>query len=501
MQTFAARSSAPVNSRRSVRPAPSAPARSSADAHLSTHPAPLSYHFGAIPIHPPAPPVAIHTDASAATAARALGADAFAEANGVYFAADRYHPETTAGRRLLFHELAHVAQQRNPGATASTEALEREADQVTADRTAGRTPGIHLAASAGRPLLKATNWKSGDVLLNHEAEDQVKNKGGLFSGNDQAHITVSSRYKLAYDTGNTTPQDNFRWSKLKDIVDQGHVKINAVPADSTFKARPLAGRAPMDMSINTIRAMGDVTVQGITLRVGDLSPDPTYDFIYYDKDQGIGALTHELFGHDWLALKSVPSIHPPAGSAAEKSKGTLQPAHGIKDPFGLIYSGTVRAYIAKYIESLASSTTVRTAAGGQVSVPKSPTQMAGTAFVVQAFNDIYTQAASGLKGKKYTAPIAQAWRILCNNYDVMQKNADALAAGNLNLFFTQEVLVYACLLLFRTWNQDQQDSFRELLADYSMSRAGFAPNELTNKVQALVGMAKSPFSPGSGISP
>jgi hypothetical protein len=54
--------------------------------------------------------VRIHTDAVAAKAARALNAQAFAVGEDIFFAPGAYAPETTAGRKLLVHELTHVGQ-------------------------------------------------------------------------------------------------------------------------------------------------------------------------------------------------------------------------------------------------------------------------------------------------------------------------------------------------------------------------------------------------------
>lgn len=54
--------------------------------------------------------VRIHHDAAAACAARTVAADAFTAGSHIAFAAGRWAPGTTAGRRLLAHELAHVAQ-------------------------------------------------------------------------------------------------------------------------------------------------------------------------------------------------------------------------------------------------------------------------------------------------------------------------------------------------------------------------------------------------------
>jgi hypothetical protein len=56
--------------------------------------------------------VRVHTDSQAATAARAIRAEAFTLGSDVVFASGRYQPHSDGGRRLLGHELVHVIQQR-----------------------------------------------------------------------------------------------------------------------------------------------------------------------------------------------------------------------------------------------------------------------------------------------------------------------------------------------------------------------------------------------------
>ncbi len=99
--------------------------------------------------------VRIHAGADAAEAAQGAGAVAYALGEHLVFGADRFAPETPAGRRVLVHELAHVAQQRGgthtatgaaPHASAAT--AEREAD--AAARAAG-TGAAPLTLSA-RPV-------------------------------------------------------------------------------------------------------------------------------------------------------------------------------------------------------------------------------------------------------------------------------------------------------------------------------------------------------------
>ncbi len=56
--------------------------------------------------------VRIHTDATAAASAAAVGARAYTVGSDIVFAGGAFRPEDPAGRRLLAHELAHVVQQR-----------------------------------------------------------------------------------------------------------------------------------------------------------------------------------------------------------------------------------------------------------------------------------------------------------------------------------------------------------------------------------------------------
>src|SRR5262245_28704985 len=57
--------------------------------------------------------IRIHADRSAAESSEAVQAHAYTFGEHVVFGQGRYAPGTPDGRRLLVHELGHVAQQRN----------------------------------------------------------------------------------------------------------------------------------------------------------------------------------------------------------------------------------------------------------------------------------------------------------------------------------------------------------------------------------------------------
>jgi len=100
--------------------------------------------------------VRVHTDATAAQAAKSLHAKAWTLGREVVFAAGAYSPRTSVGRSLLAHELAHVVQNRNgmqaiqfsKAISHPDDASEREAVRVSAQVTQGHTVGVHESPSA-----------------------------------------------------------------------------------------------------------------------------------------------------------------------------------------------------------------------------------------------------------------------------------------------------------------------------------------------------------------
>ena len=94
--------------------------------------------------------VRVHSDADAAQSAHAMSARAFTAGQDLVFGWGRYAPETSAGRRLLAHELAHVAQQDHDTSSGLSNAhYDREADRAAdAALTGGEVHGFTPAADA-----------------------------------------------------------------------------------------------------------------------------------------------------------------------------------------------------------------------------------------------------------------------------------------------------------------------------------------------------------------
>lgn len=80
--------------------------------------------------------VRIHADSEAAGSARDLNAQAYVVGSDVAFASGRFNPSTSAGRKLLAHELTHVVQQGGRGEKVATGPSTPAGGEAEADRVA-----------------------------------------------------------------------------------------------------------------------------------------------------------------------------------------------------------------------------------------------------------------------------------------------------------------------------------------------------------------------------
>jgi hypothetical protein len=181
--------------------------------------------------------VRVHDDARANESATGLAAKAYTHGNDVVFAANRFVPHTTSGRRLLAHELAHVVQQRrggSPPALDSQSSHEQAADRA-ADAAVHGTGAVNVAGATGVGVAcdkdeDEEKKRKGQASMTaitqrpkpppkfdlpvHVINDPNKGKGtlaettvpfALYSGPDWNHLgggeeTSSSRTSLARET-------------------------------------------------------------------------------------------------------------------------------------------------------------------------------------------------------------------------------------------------------------------------------------------------------------
>jgi GH24 family phage-related lysozyme (muramidase) len=137
--------------------------------------------------------VRVHKDARAAESARAVNALAYTVGRNVVFGAGQYAPATMAGKRLLAHELTHVAQQ---GATlrcsdsvgAEHDTAEQEAETIAERVITGAGPLKIGPASV--PIMQRQAAGSGPPAKEELANDPYPGTPtgeqiGLFSLSDE----------------------------------------------------------------------------------------------------------------------------------------------------------------------------------------------------------------------------------------------------------------------------------------------------------------------------
>lgn len=130
--------------------------------------------------------VKVHTDAKAAESARAVDALAYTSGNNVVFGSQQYAPNTSTGRKLIAHELAHVVQQGGNAASVQAQSLshdydstEQEAEIAAQSVMDGNRP--HIALSASKTML-------------HRHKDDLV----AYSGGQSGSLMVVQAGKLIY---------------------------------------------------------------------------------------------------------------------------------------------------------------------------------------------------------------------------------------------------------------------------------------------------------------
>ena len=247
----------------------------------------------------------------------------------------------------------------------------------------------------------------------------------LLDGEDRKRI---GWYKdqLGYDPAYTKPEDPFRWDKLKAIIDScarilihkvklaaplNVLRIDIDPQTSRRRERKdtasLLSLGGNGLTLVT-EAMDRAIYPALVDRV--VSPDADVHAYYTtdgnSKDQN--ALAHELFGHVWLALQKAPYVHPNV-PAITNLIGTLAPSHNILDPFGNAFAGTVRDFIARFIDRTLSTTR------------NNSTRNVGPAQYAQkldAFKKLFASDSKGtLNGRWSVTPrLMDIWEALGRNF-------------------------------------------------------------------------------------
>jgi len=99
--------------------------------------------------------VRVHDDEEAHELSKSVSADAFTTGSDVFFQSGKYAPQSSAGQKLLAHELTHVSQQRGaPRASQLTVSDPGDASEVEAtgiaESVSSASPGSQPTAAVSR---------------------------------------------------------------------------------------------------------------------------------------------------------------------------------------------------------------------------------------------------------------------------------------------------------------------------------------------------------------
>lgn len=100
----------------------------------------------------------VHSNAEAVLSAESIGANAYTRGDRIVFGPGNYRPSTTAGRRLLAHELGHVVEQSGQGPMVQRDAKDDEA-KAKAEKEAQDLEKQILAHSEYKKLSSGSQAK------------------------------------------------------------------------------------------------------------------------------------------------------------------------------------------------------------------------------------------------------------------------------------------------------------------------------------------------------
>lgn len=227
--------------------------------------------------------VRVHADSTAAESARSVGAAAYTAGNHIVFGSGRYAPATAAGRAVLAHELAHVAQQGGNVPNGELRMGERGGEmERQADVAAG------AVGTAGPPLRIASQDGARGLVQRYEAGEHAK------FGETQAQLQafVDERamvyeVKTGETLGKIAQKFNIGEEQLKEAnkaklkkwtgIGGGKKVVEGFAAGEKITIPPIINDATREAlkSKELEFTVNGVTVEyGVGIAMGDLFKDP-----------------------------------------------------------------------------------------------------------------------------------------------------------------------------------------------------------------------------------
>jgi outer membrane protein OmpA-like peptidoglycan-associated protein len=214
--------------------------------------------------------VKIHTNSIAAESARKVNAHAYTVGNSVVFARGQYTPDTTAGRKLLAHELTHTIQQAPAGRSALQSKL-----NIGAINTPEETEAEHVAEQVANGAVNPVTQISAVPVLRRQPADSST------TGTSEADFTSEQKRggqpRAAFVDAGKRGEDNVRIAITRYLcncdlrnVTEKHANAQLQP-DTGFTLEFCRGRVVATLD-GTVKPSG-LTKGDVTLR-GDINIAP-----------------------------------------------------------------------------------------------------------------------------------------------------------------------------------------------------------------------------------
>jgi subtilisin family serine protease len=327
---------------------------------------------------------------------------------------------------------------------------------------------------------------AGGLTFDAASRRHLTNQGFLLAGADQGHLAFHND-RLGYDQAYTTPEDPFRWNKLKELIDSGEkIQVLKKKIGDRIQLLAIQNAKPHEVTY----AYRGLTLLTKTRQLeiypnrskGSVSPLSDTHQVFYTTDLGPpqqNSLAHELLGHMWLAVRKVPYLHPeaPADIAA---RGTLLPRHGIRDPFDNVFSGTVFDFIYRFI--------------GSADTVGSPTFNVGPGFAWRAIDAFVKDFPAKVVGKLNGTPfiprdVRARWEVVNNNHAAAPASAPKMLPNHV-VPVTREEIERRLQAFYATLSEDKKYVFLRFLDETArvFGAKTFLADKLLSKLKPPAGM-------------
>lgn len=197
--------------------------------------------------------VRVHTGGEADQAARSINAEAFTYESNIVFKGGNYRPDDRGGRRLIAHELTHVAQQ-----SGSKPEVQRQVSTNQQSDDKRQSPG-RTGSGPGRCPPRSTDpdeyqWDEKQGLSLVKTNELSLNRAAYQIAN-QAGVKGHSRLLYGFDIGSTDPSSGAGFLKgLLDDKGEDFLPIGAETQVSFYGFADCHGSYSLNASLRRTRA-------------------------------------------------------------------------------------------------------------------------------------------------------------------------------------------------------------------------------------------------------